>query len=290
MNGAKPNENSSSKGNIEESSSLPHYSIATSFASVYSDESTSTKILGMPAAAESVRGSRSSVKAHDPMSPRELEEAKKKAIKEYKKMPQFLQYAGEIIKRDKELEKRGEWIEISKEPQRIYDAMQEKEKKKKLRKRLLKYGLPAFFLLVLIISSVAVLLPSEDESRSIDESTPEEEYEQDRENIPDPSPQSDQDTETENLVCDDQLELCDFEVEQLCQNCSCLQSMDAFGSEELRNVYVIDIRLQSNLLFNVEGIRANPTFDGACDSCESAEKSQCDNEAAECCLDILSLD
>eukprot|EP00924_Labyrinthula_sp_SR-Ha-C_P007321 snap_masked-scaffold_8-processed-gene-14.66-mRNA-1 protein AED:1.00 eAED:1.00 QI:0/0/0/0/1/1/2/0/289 len=282
----KPNKGLTLKRDEEESSTFPHYSLATSLASVYSDESTSTKILGMPAAAESVRGSRSSIKAHNPMSPRELEEAKKKAIKEYKKMPQFLQYAGEIIKRDKELEKRGEWIEISKEPQRIYDAMQEKQKKKErkkqLKKRLFKYGLPAFLLLVLIISSITVLLSSNKGNNSAKESKP------DKVDIPQPEPDS------KTLICEDQVRLCDFEVKELCQTCGCLQSLEFFKNGILlgqpENAYVVDIKGDSNILTNAKAIRDDLEFGGDCDSCTSTEKTQCESEKAECCFDILNSD
>eukprot|EP00924_Labyrinthula_sp_SR-Ha-C_P007322 snap_masked-scaffold_8-processed-gene-14.68-mRNA-1 protein AED:1.00 eAED:1.00 QI:0/0/0/0/1/1/2/0/288 len=280
MNIDKPNSFIDKSSDGEELRDIKHNSFGTSLGSVNTYETTSTKILGMPAAPESVRNSRESIKTHNPMTPEEYKSAKEKAIKEYKEMPQFLQYAGEMIKRDKELEQRGEWIEISKEPQRIYDAMQEeqkkKERKKQLKRKCFKYSQLILVVGIIIISFVVIFIFGRNE------------------NLLDKNKGDDVDErKPETLVCETPFRLCAFEIEELCENCVCLQSLvfleNELGSDLFENVYLIDINFISELLLNASEIRKDKQFQGLCDSCGSEEKSQCVEDEAECCFSFITL-
>eukprot|EP00924_Labyrinthula_sp_SR-Ha-C_P007282 maker-scaffold_8-snap-gene-14.17-mRNA-1 protein AED:0.10 eAED:0.10 QI:252/1/1/1/1/1/2/97/312 len=223
--------NSGGNTTTDEEQSVPkHYSIAASFASGYSEESDSTKILGTP------YDSHASLATIHTQNSTTLSDARKKAIQEYKAGPQFQQYAREINRRDEELARNGEKIEVSKEPQRIYDAMQRQEK----RKRMLKYLIPIILLLVLIVVPIVVLVSAEHEKEN-------EREEQGIEIVP----------EYEPLVCEDEFALCDFEKEKICTACSCIVSINTNdGGEQVDEADRFKFKFITVADFAPQGINA----------------------------------
>eukprot|EP00924_Labyrinthula_sp_SR-Ha-C_P007323 snap_masked-scaffold_8-processed-gene-14.65-mRNA-1 protein AED:1.00 eAED:1.00 QI:0/0/0/0/1/1/2/0/286 len=125
----------------------------TFFNDTFDDEvmsTTTTQIMPFPAA--TYVDPRASVQTFQSMNTIDLAVAKSKAIKEYKNTPQFQQFAGEINRRDAELARLGLRIEVSKEPQRIYEREQMMKKVKKYGK----IGCIVFLVVFLIVLPVSL--------------------------------------------------------------------------------------------------------------------------------------
>eukprot|EP00924_Labyrinthula_sp_SR-Ha-C_P007189 snap_masked-scaffold_8-processed-gene-11.29-mRNA-1 protein AED:1.00 eAED:1.00 QI:0/0/0/0/1/1/3/0/385 len=94
------------------------------------------------------------------------------------------------------------------------------------------------------------------------------------------------------FICEDEKRLCDFEVEDLCENCRCLHSFvfleeTLFGMNILENVYVLDIKIGSVLAFNTTQIRSGFLSETLCNLCEDIENPECEVDGeVQCCTNL----
>eukprot|EP00924_Labyrinthula_sp_SR-Ha-C_P007172 maker-scaffold_8-snap-gene-11.39-mRNA-1 protein AED:0.11 eAED:0.11 QI:57/0.5/0.33/1/1/1/3/0/280 len=94
------------------------------------------------------------------------------------------------------------------------------------------------------------------------------------------------------FICEDEKRLCEFEIEDLCENCRCLHSFvfleeALFGMNILENVYVLDIKIGSVLAFNATQIRSGFLSETLCNLCEDIENKVCEvDDEVQCCANF----